>query len=54
MRNVLKVSEPNTSVKDRAYQESLRAKYEVLRREDVEGVLLRNEEKEKGKKSRGL
>ena len=29
MRNVLKVSELNNRVKERAYQESLRGKYEV-------------------------
>ena len=29
VRNVLKVNEPNNSVKERAYQESLRGKYEV-------------------------
>ena len=29
MRNLLKVSELNHSVKERAYQESLRLKYEV-------------------------
>ena len=32
MRNVLKVSELNHSVKERAYQDSLRGKYEVWRR----------------------
>ena len=31
-RNVLKVSELNNSVKERAYQESLRGKYELWRR----------------------
>ena len=31
VRNVLKVSELNHSVKERAYQESLRGKYEVWR-----------------------
>ena len=39
VRNALKVSELNHSVKERAYQESLRAKYEVWRgRECGEGV----------------
>ena len=38
VRNVLKVSELNHSVKERAYQESLREKYEVWRGEDVESV----------------
>ena len=38
MRNVLKVSEPNHSVKERAYQESLRGIYEVWRRGEVESV----------------
>ena len=32
VRNVLKVSELNNSVTERAYQESLREKYEVWRR----------------------
>ena len=32
VRNVLKVSELNHSAKERAYQESLRGKYEVWRR----------------------
>ena len=36
MRNVLKVSELNNSVKDRAYQESLRGKYEVWKVGEVE------------------
>ena len=31
VRNVLKVSEPNHSVEERAYQESLRGKYGVER-----------------------
>ena len=36
VRNVLKVSELNNSVKERAYQESLRGKYEVCRgRENI-------------------
>ena len=34
VRNVFKVSELNNSVKERAYQESLRGKYEVLRGRD--------------------
>ena len=38
VRNVLKVSELNKSVKEHAYQESLRGKYEVLRGGDVESV----------------
>ena len=39
VRNVLKVSELNHSVKERAYQESLRGKYEVMGgRECGEGV----------------
>ena len=39
VRNVLKVSELNHSVKERAYQESLHGKYEVWRgRESGEGV----------------
>ena len=39
MRNVLKVSELNHSVKEMAYQESLRVKYEVWGgRECGEGV----------------
>ena len=38
VRNVLKVSELNNSVKERAYQESLRGKYEVWRVGDVESV----------------
>ena len=38
VRNVLKVSELNHSVKERAYQESLRGKYEVWRGEEVESV----------------
>ena len=37
-RNVLKVSELNNSVKERAYQESLRGKYEVWRGGEVESV----------------
>ena len=37
-RNVLKVSEFNRSVKERAYQESLRGKYEVWRGGEVERV----------------
>ena len=36
--NVLKVSELNNRVKDRAYQESLRGKYEVWRSGEVESV----------------
>ena len=36
VRNVLKVSELNNSVKERAYQESLRRKYEVWRGWEVE------------------
>ena len=38
VRNVLKVSELNHSVKERAYQESLRRKYEVWRGGKVESV----------------
>ena len=38
VRNVLKVSELKNSVKERAYQESLRGKYEVWRGGDVESV----------------
>ena len=36
VRNVLKVSEPNHSVKERASQESFRGKYEVWRGREVE------------------
>ena len=38
VRNVLTVSELNNSVKERAYQESLRGKYEVWRSGEVESV----------------
>ena len=38
MRNVLKVSELNHSVKERAYQESLSGKFEVWRNREVESV----------------
>ena len=38
MRNVLKVSELNNSVEERAYQESLRGKYEVWRGGEVESA----------------
>ena len=38
VRNVLKVSELNHSVKERAYQESFRGKYEVWRGGEVESV----------------
>ena len=38
VRNVLKVSELNNSVKERAYQESLHGKYEVWRGGEVESV----------------
>ena len=38
MRNVLKVSELNHSVKERAYQDSLHGKYEVWRGGEVESV----------------
>ena len=38
VRNVLKVSELNHSVKERAYQESLRVKYEVCRGGEVESA----------------
>ena len=38
VRNVLKVSELNRSVKERAYQERLRGKYEVWRGGEVESV----------------
>ena len=44
VRNVLKVSELNHSVKERAYQKSLRRKYEVWRGDELE-----SEEKEWGK-----
>ena len=38
VRNVLKVSELNHSVKERAYKESLHGKYEVWRGGEVESV----------------
>ena len=38
VRNVLKVSELNHSVTERAYQESLSGKYEVWRGREVESV----------------
>ena len=38
VRNVLRVSELNNSVTERAYQESLRRKYEVWRGGEVESV----------------
>ena len=38
MRNVLKVSELDHSVKERVYQESLHRKYEVWRGGEVESV----------------
>ena len=38
MRNVLKASELNNKVKERAYQESLRGKYEVWKFGEVESV----------------
>ena len=38
VRSVLKMSELNHSVKERAYQESLRGKYEVWRGGEVESV----------------
>ena len=38
LRNVLKVSELNNSMKERAYQESLRGQYEVWRGGEVESV----------------
>ena len=38
VRNVLKVSKLNHNVKERAYQESLRGKYEVWRGGEVESV----------------
>ena len=38
VRNLLKVSELNNSVKETAYQESLRGKYEVWRGGEVESV----------------
>ena len=38
VRNVLMVSELNNRVIEMAYQESLRLKYEVLRRGEVESV----------------
>ena len=37
-RNVFKMSELNKRVKERAYQESLRVKYEVLRGGNVESL----------------
>ena len=38
VRSVLKVSELNRSVKEQAYQESLRGKYEMLRVGECRGV----------------
>ena len=38
VRNVLKVSELNKSVKERAYRESFSGKYKVLRGEEIESV----------------
>ena len=38
VRNVLKVSELNHSVKEMSYQESLRVKYEMCRGGEVESV----------------
>ena len=38
VRNVLKVSELNNSVKDKAYQENLHLKYDVLRGGEFESV----------------
>ena len=38
MKNVLNVSELNHGGKERAFQESLRGKYEVWRGEEVESV----------------
>ena len=38
VRNVLKVSELNNSVKERIHQESLRGKYEVMRGGEVRGM----------------
>ena len=38
VRNVLKVSELNNSVKEMAFQESLRRKYEAWRGEEVQSV----------------
>ena len=38
VRSALKVTELNKSMKERAYQESLRGKYEVLRGAEVESV----------------
>ena len=38
MRNVLKVSKLNNRAKERAYQGSLRIKYDVWRGGDVESV----------------
>ena len=38
VRNVLKVSELNHSVKERAYQESMRGKYEVWRGGEVQSA----------------
>ena len=38
VRNVLKMSELNHSVKERAYHDSLRGKYEVCRDGEVESV----------------
>ena len=39
VRNVLKVSDLDNSVKERAYQESLHGKYEVWRGGEVESVV---------------
>ena len=38
VKNVLKVSELNNGVKERAYQESLHGKYEVWRAGEIESV----------------
>ena len=38
VRNMSNVSELNNSVKERAYQECLRGKYEVWRGDEVESV----------------
>ena len=51
MRCVLKVSELNHSVKERAFQESLRGKYEVWRGGEVESV---EKEWEKFRDSNGV
>ena len=44
VRNVLKLSDMNKSVKERAYQASLRGKYEVFRGSYVESVEMKQEQ----------